>query len=657
MAGQYVVSATVEAIAGPAVFPMHNVGWYVSPEGDNVNNCQSVGAPCLTIGGALSKAEFVRGDMVLVRAGNHQGSGPEVALIDKDVRLSGGWDSGFTVREGSSVLDGQGARRGLTVAEDVSATVEGFVIENGYSASGGGIENLGDLTLLNSRVINNIAFGEFPPAGGGGITNQGDLILQQCEISHNESIAIGGGVINSGNISMSDCEIANNVGSQAGGIYNGGYLTAYAITVRDNWTTYSTGKGGGLFNGNAGEMYLNNSTISGNQSNNSAGIYNGDGHVSLNSNTISNNTSSHEPAGVRNQGQFATFSMQNSIVADNVAAHPGEPGHDCGGVITSAGYNLLGDSTDCEFLATTGDLLDLDPRLFRLLGYPAYHPLMLSSPAIDSGDPGGCTDHLGSSLLADQRGISREGRCDVGAYEYDPEHDPLSYAVIPVILNNFCPGFFDDFSNPNSGWPAGDHEYYTYGYLSGEYQIRSKRAGYFYLFESPSCRRENYVVEVDARWVGATGSGYGILFGIVGDFDRYYLFDVNTDSQMYRLLYRSPSGWRALVDPTTSGAINRGNETNHLKVIRNGSEITLGVNGTTLRVVNDSRVVGLAGAGIVSQPYDDRPSSDARFDNFSMVYWSANGVSNKEVVGDCLTKSSPSWHQLEVTPDLAAWGE
>ena len=54
-------------------------------------------------------------------------------------------------------------------------------------------------------------------------------------------------------------------------------------------------------------------------------------------------------------------------------------------------------------------------------------------------------------------------------------------------------------------------------------------------------------------------------------------------------------------------------------MVRNGAQITLEVNGTPLGTWSDGTIGGLTGAGLVSSPYNDIPSSDARFDNFSVV--------------------------------------
>jgi len=48
--------------------------------------------------------------------------------------------------------------------------------------------------------------------------------------------------------------------------------------------------------------------------------------------------------------------------------------------------------------------------------------LLSGSPAIDAGNPAGCTDGLGHLLKTDQRGMPRpdpedKGGCDMGAYE------------------------------------------------------------------------------------------------------------------------------------------------------------------------------------------------------------------------------------------------
>jgi hypothetical protein len=91
--------------------------------------------------------------------------------------------------------------------------------------------------------------------------------------------------------------------------------------------------------------------------------------------------------------------------------------------MTSLGYNLSSDNT-CNF-TNTGDLNNADPKLGQLgnhSGPTQTIPLLSGSPAIDAGNPSGCTDGQGHLLKTDQRGKPRPdkedtGGCDMGAYE------------------------------------------------------------------------------------------------------------------------------------------------------------------------------------------------------------------------------------------------
>ena len=106
--------------------------------------------------------------------------------------------------------------------------------------------------------------------------------------------------------------------------------------------------------------------------------------------------------------------MQNTILAGNT----GGSAPDCHGTVGSAGHNLIGDISGCTFSPGTGDLTNVSANLGLLIGSPGYHPQLSGSPAIDAGNPAGCTDDLGNPLPTDQRGAARVGRCDMGAYEY-----------------------------------------------------------------------------------------------------------------------------------------------------------------------------------------------------------------------------------------------
>jgi hypothetical protein len=195
---------------------------------------------------------------------------------------------------------------------------------------------------------------------------------------------------------------------------------------------------------------------------------------------------------------------------------------------------------------------------------------------------------------------------------------PGPQIYLPIISRIPCLYFYDDFSDSASGWEEVDDEFVRSEYLNGEFRLLTKQSGYFYLFTAPTCARESYVVEVDARWVGTPANSYGLIFGVDAEFNNYYLFDVNTDYQEFRLLRREPGYWYTIVPVTFSSAIKSGNASNHLKTTRRGNQIILEVNGVVLGTWNDSNITGLTYVGIVSSPYTNYPISDARFDNYSV---------------------------------------
>src|SRR6266568_7653344 len=120
-------------------------------------------------------------------------------------------------------------------------------------------------------------------------------------------------------------------------------------------------------------------------------IVNGSGNLAVNNSTVSGN---YPAGGIFNSG---TATLQNSILANN-------SGRNCRGIITSHGYNLSSDGS-CPF-SNTGDLNNTNPLLGTLGNYGGSTqtiPLLSGSPAIDSGNPNGCTDGQGHLLKTDQR--------------------------------------------------------------------------------------------------------------------------------------------------------------------------------------------------------------------------------------------------------------
>jgi len=161
----------------------------------------------------------------------------------------------------------------FTVNRGVTATISGLTITDGNDGNtinpGGGIFNLGTLTVAQSVILNNTA----PNSAGGGVYNGEALTLTGCTISGNTS-GFGGG-IGDGNgaggaisLTISGSTITGNIASLiGGGIANGydinGNGDLGSIVTITGSTNQATDTGGGIY-GNY-TLTLTNSTLSGNR--------------------------------------------------------------------------------------------------------------------------------------------------------------------------------------------------------------------------------------------------------------------------------------------------------------------------------------------------------------------------------------------------------
>ena len=122
----------------------------------------------------------------------------------------------------------------LTLKSGVTAMISGLTISNGNVplGAGGGINNMGTLTLSNVAVSGNSVPGTTYESGAsGGIYNDGTLTLSDVTVSGNSSSGRGGGLSNYGTATMTNVTISGNTGAGGGGIYNTGTLTLSDVTI------------------------------------------------------------------------------------------------------------------------------------------------------------------------------------------------------------------------------------------------------------------------------------------------------------------------------------------------------------------------------------------------------------------------------------------
>jgi hypothetical protein len=284
---------------------------------------------------------------------------------------------------GRTILRAGGEHRVLDVRAGAVVSVTDVTVRDGRDLNGGGIQVDvgGTLELVDSEVLDNVGTNS-----GGGILNLGLLTVRRSTVSGNRTDGAGGGIHSS---------------------------KAVTSIIDSTLTDNEAATGGGAASFVAGELRVEQSTVSGNRATGplGGGGVRADGRVTVLWSTVTGNTALAGPGGGLLVVDPAPVVVGSSIVAQNAP-------DDCSGTPapTSLGHNVQGDGS-CQ-LGHPTDIASPDPGLGPLApngGPTATHALLPDSPALDAGGQTGCPG-------ADQRGVSRPqgagpGRCDAGAVE------------------------------------------------------------------------------------------------------------------------------------------------------------------------------------------------------------------------------------------------
>jgi CSLREA domain-containing protein len=275
----------------------------------------------------------------------------------------------------------------------------------------------GDLDLITGINITATGAGQATIDGNGAIT--GDRVIHALPGAFLVGDTISGVNIQNGSTS-----------GNGGGIAVAAELHLANVTVIGN---SAGGDGGGVHytSSVAGDVF--NSTVTGNQANgNGGGIYSADGfYPEVDNVTVTLNTADANGGGGGGGGiaGFAGGRIANTIVAGNTDASGGDA-PDCLGIpsMPSLGYNLIGNSNNCNFVAGTGDKVGSSAApipsglggLANNGGTTLTHAPAFGSAALNSGDPAAVG--FPACFPTDQRGQARPlaGRCDIGAVEIEP---------------------------------------------------------------------------------------------------------------------------------------------------------------------------------------------------------------------------------------------
>ncbi len=285
------------------------------------------------------------------------------------------------------------------------------------------------------------------------------LTLADCVVTGNLSlggIAVAGGF---GSLTLDRCAITNN---QGGGVRLFGYVYSPAATIRDTVISGNTAaKGAGIYLQYAGNLFVERTTIAGNQATAGSGggilsnNHNSERFINIRNSTLSGNSTSAAGGGIAIPGGTATVSFENTTITGNTATTAGggiglafgaidltscivsgnvnvaAPDISSSGKVTAsfsaigsnAGFTLSG-ANNLAF----GANLKLGPLSYN--GGPTpTHALLPGSAAIDAG-----SNPL--SLSSDQRSVgfvrSFGGKADIGSFEVQS----VPAKIVSVAIND-----------------------------------------------------------------------------------------------------------------------------------------------------------------------------------------------------------------------------
>lgn len=241
---------------------------------------------------------------------------------------------------GLRLTDGYTAGRGGAIYNyDENLALNGMVLDGNFAAgSGGAIAQFhGNLTIINSTVSNNVSL-----YNGGGVYAplwyDGDsLTIKGSTISGNVASSDGGGLYTAASAGLiENSTISGNSGTHGGGVYiDGGVWTIKDTTISNNHAT----TGGGVYvNDTDGNLLIDGSTISGNETyGNGAGLffYNTDYDVTIQDSSIDDNHAGGSGGGISFYAGGSDLSISGTTIANNSALADG------GGISFYAGDSSL----------------------------------------------------------------------------------------------------------------------------------------------------------------------------------------------------------------------------------------------------------------------------------------------------------------------------
>jgi hypothetical protein len=177
--------------------------------------------------------------------------------------------------------------------------------------------------------------------------------------------------------------------------------------------------------------------------------------------------------------------------------------------------------------------------------------------------------------------------------------------------------FFDDFSNPDSGWDHFNAGEGVMDYKDGKYQIFVNAASIDF-WANPGLSFKDTRVEVDATKVGGDNNND---FGVICRYKdklNFYFFIISSDG--FYGIGKMVDGAQELIgqdELLATDASNQGDALNKIRADCIGSNLTIYVNDSLITSVQDG-TFSEGDVGLLAGTYD-WAGTDIHFDNFKVL--------------------------------------
>jgi hypothetical protein len=207
---------------------------------------------------------------------------------------------------------------------------------------------------------------------------------------------------------------------------------------------------------------------------------------------------------------------------------------------------------------------------------------------------------------------------------------------LPLVMNGCRFSFFDDFSDPSSGWPTGNTVFGSAYYDQGVYRMIANNVGGYKIIAAVSpdwIVPNDSVIKVNA-WIESVppdapglSPSVGLVFGVstVSIYDQliwkeWYEFRVFVFEQRYEIwkwyLAGSDYDFTVLTSGNSLAILPELNTVQKLEVRRSDNAMTLVINGTVLETFTDDSTLYMGDRTVgISAGHFDR----AGFDNFEVT--------------------------------------